>query len=167
MTTTEHRDPFIEVPSPLPGIAGLMSFKPETGAKIAELVQQLLRGASSLTPGEREVIAALVSSRNETYFCAHTHAAAARHLGEDVGTVVESIEAAGVSDKMRTLLAIAEKVQRSGLDVTAADIAAAGRRAPPTRTSTTPSWWPRPSACSTATWTASRRSPHATMRPTR
>jgi uncharacterized peroxidase-related enzyme len=123
---TEVRGPFIDLPNPMPGIVGLMNFKPDTGAKLTAFVQQILRGPSSLTPGEREVIAALVSSRNNTYFCAHTHAAVARHLIEggsgSIGQTVDSIDAAPVSDKMRALLGIAEKVTRSGLDVTQADI---------------------------------------------
>jgi uncharacterized peroxidase-related enzyme len=126
---TTRRGPFIDVPSGMPGIVGLMMVKPETGAKLGAFVQQILRGPSGLTAGEREVIAAFVSSRNNTYFCAHTHAAAARHLLEDgadaIGQTVDSIDAAPVSDKMRALLAIAEKVTRSGLDVTQADVDAA------------------------------------------
>jgi uncharacterized peroxidase-related enzyme len=119
----ETRGPFITLPNEMPGIVSLMAFKPETGEKLGAFVQQILRGPSSLTPGEREVIAGYVSSKNETYFCAHAHAAAARHLGEDVGQVVDSVDAFG--DKMRALLAIAEKVRRSGLEVTAADVDAA------------------------------------------
>jgi uncharacterized peroxidase-related enzyme len=129
MTDDAMRGPFITLPNEMPGIVSLMAFKPETGAKLGAFVQQLLRGPSSLTPGEREVIAALVSSKNGTYFCAHTHAATARHLieggTESVGQTIDSVEAAPVSDKMRALLRIAEKVQDSGLAVTQADVDAA------------------------------------------
>jgi uncharacterized peroxidase-related enzyme len=129
--TTEAtvRGPFIELTSPMPGIVALQDFKPETGEKLNAFVHQILRGPSSLTPGEREVIAGYVSTLNETHFCAHCHSAAARHLlGENmppVGQTVDSIDAVPVSDKMRALLRIAEKVQQSGLAVTEADIAAA------------------------------------------
>jgi uncharacterized peroxidase-related enzyme len=126
---TDVRGPFIALPNEMPGIVSLIAFKPETGEKLRAFIHQIMRGHSSLTPGEREVIAALVSSRNETYFCAHTHAAAARHLieggTETVGQVIDSVDAVPVSDKMRALLAIVEKVTRSGLDVTEDDISAA------------------------------------------
>jgi uncharacterized peroxidase-related enzyme len=126
--TTEAgvRGPFIELTSPMPGIIALMDFKPETGRRLNAFVHQLLRGPSSLTPGEREVIAGFVSTLNDTHFCAQCHSAAARHLlGEGVlaiGETIGSIDAVPVSDKMRALLRIAEKVQRSGLDVTEDDI---------------------------------------------
>jgi uncharacterized peroxidase-related enzyme len=122
------REPFIALPHQMPGIVSLMDFKPDTGAKLAAFVQQLLRGPSTLSAAEREVIAALVSSRNETYFCANTHAAVARQLlGIDAsaGRTFDSADDAPVSDKMRALLRIAEKVTRSGLDVTQQDVDAA------------------------------------------
>jgi alkylhydroperoxidase family enzyme len=55
--------PYISVPEELPGILGLLAFKPETAATVGAFTQQLLRGPSSLTPGEREIIAAVVSRR--------------------------------------------------------------------------------------------------------
>jgi uncharacterized peroxidase-related enzyme len=120
------REPYITLTNPLPGIVGLAAFKAETGAMIAAFAHHVLRGPSSLTPGEREVIAAYVSSGNETYFCAHTHAAVARHLiGPQVGQVVTSVEDAPVSDKVRALMRIADKVRRSGLEVTPDDVEAA------------------------------------------
>lgn len=128
-TEAEVRGPFITLPNQLPGIVSLMAFKPQTGEKLGAFVHQILRGPSSLTPGEREVIAAFVSSRNETYFCAHAHAAAARHLLDEdadaIGPVIDTIDAAPVSDKMRTLLAVADKVAGSGLNVTEHDISTA------------------------------------------
>ena len=47
-----------------------------------ELAHILLHEPSPLTPGERELIATYVSSRNWTTFCEASHgAAAAAHLG--------------------------------------------------------------------------------------
>jgi uncharacterized peroxidase-related enzyme len=119
--------PHITVPAELPGIVGLLAFKPETAATISAFTQQLLRGPSSLTPGEREIIAAVVSRRNECQFCARSHTAAAEHVTGDRGlvdAVIRDPAAAPVSEKMRALLAVAAKVQGSGLDVTDDDIAA-------------------------------------------
>jgi uncharacterized peroxidase-related enzyme len=119
--------PHISVPEELPGILGLLAFKPETAATVSAFTQQLLCGPSSLTPGEREIIAALVSRRNECRFCAMAHTAAAEQVTGDrdlVDAVIRDPASAPVSEKMRALLLVAAKVQGSGLDVTADDIAA-------------------------------------------
>ena len=91
-----------------------------------ELAEVLLRGPSSLTSGEREMIATLVSDRNDCHFCQASHrAAAAHHLGGDyaiVDAVKRDFQTAPVSAKLKTLMAIAAKVQESGKQVTASDI---------------------------------------------
>ena len=67
-----------------PGIVGPMTFRPETAAPINELVNILLRGESTLTRGERELIATHVSWRNDCFFCQTIHGAvAAAQLGHD------------------------------------------------------------------------------------
>lgn len=49
--------PHIALPSDLSGIRGAMAFRPETARPLNTLVEVLLRGPSTLTPGERELIA--------------------------------------------------------------------------------------------------------------
>lgn len=49
---------FINVPTGMPGIRGLMAFRPETAKPLNELVEVLLQGPSTLSKGERELIAA-------------------------------------------------------------------------------------------------------------
>jgi uncharacterized peroxidase-related enzyme len=126
MSDPQDRKPFIDVPGDLPGIRSLFAFKPETGAALSEFAQTLLRGSSPLTPGERETIAAYVSSRNETYFCTQSHAATAAVLvdgGRDViDAVIEDVESAAIDPKLRALLRIADKVRQSGLAVTPEDV---------------------------------------------
>lgn len=120
--------PHISVPEELPGILGLLAFKPDTAATVSAFTQQLLRGPSSLTPGEREIIAAAVSRRNDCRFCANSHTAAAVAVTGDrelVDAVLRDPASAPVSEKMRALLAVAAKVQGSGRDVADDDIAAA------------------------------------------
>ena len=111
----------------LPGIRGLMAFRPETAEPLNQLADILLRGPNSLSPGERELIATFVSSRNECFFCQNVHGAvAAYHLGNNEQLVLDvksDPEHAAVSDKMKALLAIAGKVQRGGKEVTDGDIA--------------------------------------------
>ena len=74
--------PHIQLPD-LPGIRGPMAFRPETATPLNGLVDVLLRGPSTLTPGERELIATFVSARNDCRYCQTIHGAiAAHHLYE-------------------------------------------------------------------------------------
>jgi uncharacterized peroxidase-related enzyme len=120
--------PHIDLPGNFPGIVAGFNFRPETAKPMRELAHILLHEPNSLTGGERELIAAYVSSRNKTTFCELSHgAAAAAHLGGDevVKQVKTDVSTAQVSPKMKTLLNIAGKVQLDGKLVTPADVEAA------------------------------------------
>jgi uncharacterized peroxidase-related enzyme len=123
--------PHIALPEGLPGITSGFAFRPETAKPLRELAEVLLRGPNTLTSGERETIAAFVSSRNDCHFCQASHsAAAAHHLGGDyslVDAVKRDYSSAPVSEKLRALLAIAVKVQQGGKHVATIDIEAARR----------------------------------------
>ncbi len=113
--------PYIQVESHLPGVTGLLEFRKDTAAPLRELTQILLRGPSTLTEAERELIATIVSHRNECKFCVTSHAAAAdAYFGEHETTdkVRNDLETAPVSEKMKALLTIASQVQESGKSVT-------------------------------------------------
>ena len=116
----------ITLPEGLPGISGPMAYRPETAKPLRELAEVLLRGPSSLTSGERELIATYTSSQNDCYFCQTSHgAAAAHHLGgnrELVDQVKRDFLNAPVSAKLKTLLTIAGHVQKGGKQVTTDDI---------------------------------------------
>jgi uncharacterized peroxidase-related enzyme len=117
--------PYIPLEDHLPGITGLLEYSKDTAAPIRELTQILLRGPSTLTEGERELIATVVSHRNQCVFCTTAHTAAADILLGDEETaakVKEDISTAPVSDKMKALLTIAAQVQESGKSVTAGSI---------------------------------------------
>ncbi len=118
--------PHIALPEDLPGITSAFAFRPETAKPMRELAEALLRGPNTLTSGERESIAAFVSSRNDCHFCHASHRAAAAHHHGGSYAVVDAVTAdpqsAPVPRKLRALLTIAGKVQHSGKDVTAADI---------------------------------------------
>ncbi len=119
----------IQLPEGLPGIVGLLAFSPDTAKPLLQLAETLLRGPSTLTPAEREIIAAHVSYRNECQFCQLSHsAAAAAHLDGNYDLVEQvkvNPEAAAVSEKLKALLAIAGKVQQGGKQVTSEDVARA------------------------------------------
>ncbi|GGP89299.1 carboxymuconolactone decarboxylase family protein [Streptomyces melanogenes] len=121
--------PHIPLDSDLPGITGLFAYRPETARPLIELAEVLLRGPSSLTPGERELIATRVSHLNGCRFCTGAHAAfAAAQLPQGMD-LVDRVRAepaeAPVSDKLKALLAIADAVQRGGREVGEEEVAAA------------------------------------------
>lgn len=124
--------PHISLPKNLPGIRSLVAFRPDSGKVLYKLADVLLRGESPLPPSERELIAAFVSSLNECKFCAQSHAAASRALMEKDQTITDSIlqdyKTAPVSDKLKALLAIAEKVQKNGKLVTEKQIKTARKQ---------------------------------------
>jgi uncharacterized peroxidase-related enzyme len=119
--------PHIALNSAEPGIRGLLRFRPETGQPLSELAEVLLRGPNTLTRGERELIAAYVSALNGCRYCSASHSATAAAQLPGGMALVEQVRAdagtAPVSDKLKTLLAIAAAVRHSGLDVTAEHIA--------------------------------------------
>jgi uncharacterized peroxidase-related enzyme len=119
----------INVPEGVPGIRSLVMFRPETGKHLYDLAQVLLRDPSPLSPAERELIATHVSARNNCVFCMSSHAAAARELFGDsrelVDCVIHQKSTPLLSDKMKALLNIAEKVQQNGKLVTDEDVAEA------------------------------------------
>lgn len=117
--------PHIPLEDHLPGITGLLEYRKDTAAPIRALTQLLLRGPSTLSEGERELIATIVSHKNECRFCVTAHTAAADILlGEEETTskIKEEIATAPVNDKMKALLIIASQVQESGKSVTAESI---------------------------------------------
>jgi uncharacterized peroxidase-related enzyme len=122
--------PHINLPEGYPGIRSLFMYSPATALPLNNLVQTLLHDEhiSTLTPGERELIATYTSSLNECKYCANTHGAIAKYQlsGDDHAVknlLDKNVDAAPVSDKLKALLHIAQKVQRSGRDVTKEDIA--------------------------------------------
>ena len=124
--------PHINLPEDYPGVRGLFMYSPTTALPLNNLVQTLLYDAqtSTLTPGERELIAAYTSSLNDCKYCANTHGAIAKHQLNGNEHVVKNIlekniDEADVSDKMKALLHIAKKVQQGGKYVVEADIESA------------------------------------------
>jgi uncharacterized peroxidase-related enzyme len=113
--------PYIPLEDHLPGITGLLEYRKDTAQPIRELTQFLLRGPSTLTEGERELIATVVSYGNKCRFCTTAHTAAADLLLGETETserVKENILTAPVSEKMKALLTIASMVRESGKSVT-------------------------------------------------
>jgi uncharacterized peroxidase-related enzyme len=121
--------PRIPVSPEIPGIRGLFQFRPETAQPMLALAQTLLRGESSLTEVERELIATHVSTRNRCRFCASSHGAAAASLPGGSEALVESVvrdpSSAEISEKLKALLVIAGKIQSDAQSATDEDFARA------------------------------------------
>ncbi|WP_426669387.1 carboxymuconolactone decarboxylase family protein [Mucilaginibacter sp. McL0603] len=113
----------IELHNDLPGIRGLMAYRPETEAPLNALAEVLLRDDNnSLSRGERELIGAYVSYLNDCFFCQNIHGAMAGHyLGcniDQIDKIKQDFKTTDLSDKMKALLSIAGSVQKGGKNVT-------------------------------------------------
>ncbi|QOI97663.1 MAG: peroxidase-related enzyme [Flammeovirgaceae bacterium] len=113
---------YITIQDDLPGIRGLMAFRPETATHLNELAEILLRDDNTLSRGDRELIATYVSYLNDCFFCQNAHGAIAQHyLQCDIQTldkIKEDFESKPLPEKLKALLSIAGSVQRSGKAVT-------------------------------------------------
>jgi uncharacterized peroxidase-related enzyme len=118
--------PHINVNNNLPGIRGLMAFRPETAEPMGVLANILLRDTDGLTPADRELIATHVSYLNDCFYCHNSHGEiACYYLGGDralVEQVRKDYQHAPISDKLKALLNVAAKVQQSGKSVGTDDI---------------------------------------------
>lgn len=106
----------ISLPEPLPGIRGLMAFRPQTAMPLNALAEVLLRTNEGLSMGERELIATYVSALNDCFFCQNIHGAvAAYYFDEELVKKIRKNETdVEISDKMKALLTIAGAVQQGG-----------------------------------------------------
>ncbi|MFI6301857.1 carboxymuconolactone decarboxylase family protein [Amycolatopsis thailandensis] len=113
--------PHIALDENLPGISALFAYRPETAAPLKQLAEVLLRGPSSLSVGERELISAVVSRGNDCTFCSRSHAAIAAEALEGGMPVVEAawadVDGAPVSAKVKALLHVALAVREGGKSV--------------------------------------------------
>jgi uncharacterized peroxidase-related enzyme len=112
----------IQLSEELPGIRGLMAFRPETAKPLNQLAEILLRSENTLSRGERELIATYVSSLNDCFFCQNAHGGIAQYyLQCDMDFIDEikgDFQSAAIPDKLKALLSIAGSVQQGGKQVT-------------------------------------------------
>ncbi len=110
---------YIDLKNELPGIRGLMAYDQQAADALNGIANVLLCRESSLTKGEREMIATYVSSLNDCFFCQSVHGAvASAHLEDSNGELIKQVKSnfteAPISAKMKALLEIAGRVQRGG-----------------------------------------------------
>ena len=118
--------PHIDLKNDFPGMRSLVAYSPETAAPMSAMTEILLRSKDGLQPAERELIGMYVSYLNDCFYCHHSHGEiACIYLGGDrelVEQVRKDYTTAAISEKLKSLLAIAAKVQRGGKFVTEADV---------------------------------------------
>lgn len=126
--------PHIPLAPGAPGMVALRSYRADVYQRLASLADLMLQQqspGSTITPGERELIASYVSSLNNCDYCRLSHGAvAAAHLEDRavVDDVQQYSASSKVSPKMKQLLEIAAVVQKSGSpDVNSEAVAAAKR----------------------------------------
>lgn len=116
----------IKLPEGLPGIRGPMAFRPDAAKHLNDLAEVLLRSENSLTRGERELIATYVSYLNDCFFCQNAHGGLAQHYLQCDVQFIDEVKAnangSPISAKLKSLLSIAESVQKGGKQVTASQI---------------------------------------------
>ncbi|MBS1600234.1 MAG: peroxidase-related enzyme [Bacteroidetes bacterium] len=118
--------PYINVNNDLPGIRGLMAFSPETAAPMGDLANALLKDTEGLSPAERELIATHVSYLNDCFYCHHSHGEIACIYLDGNRDLVDQVrhdyQHAPITEKLKSLLRIAGKVQQGGKKVTTEDV---------------------------------------------
>lgn len=121
--------PHIQLRSDLYGITSLLDYRKQTASPLCTLTQLLLRGESTLSEAERELIASYVSYLNDCSFCSSAHGAAVCRLpggsAEQINSMSKEINSIPVSEKLKSLLQLAGKVQQGGNYTTHEEIDAA------------------------------------------
>ncbi|MGH3901743.1 MAG: hypothetical protein ACRDTA_26505 [Pseudonocardiaceae bacterium] len=96
------------------------------GTPFFDLVQDLMRGPSWWTVGERELFAAYTSKTNECPFCATGHRAiAVSYVGQaPIDAALGSVNSASIRAEARAALTFLEKMSRQPEALTGADVQA-------------------------------------------
>ena len=126
MSNIESTNAFISVPEGLPGIIGPMKAYPDTAKPLNELADLLLSHETPTFPKkERETIAAYVSFLNHCVFCSESHGAVADYHWGQIGfsrDLWSDLDKAPVSERLRALLRLAGKVQKTPSEALQSDV---------------------------------------------
>jgi uncharacterized peroxidase-related enzyme len=104
---------------PVPDAAKLVFYRPDFyGARAKEFTHEAMRGSSAWSVADRELMAAYVSTVNDSAFCIGAHSATARQAYQDgpkVAAVLADLESAPVEDGLRATLRMLGKLTRQGV----------------------------------------------------
>ena len=111
----------------LPGDSGMgeiIMSRPEPMGLFNQLAHVLMRGPSSFTVGERELIGAFVSSTNDCPYCVGCHVATASHFDVPESTLqalATDIGTAPVDERLRPVFRYVQKLTKTPYRMTQAD----------------------------------------------
>ena len=103
---------------PVPDAAKLVFYRPDFyGSRAKEFTHEAMRGPSAWSVADRELMAAYVSTVNESAFCIAAHSATARQAyrdGPKVAAVLADLESAPIEDGLRATLRMLGKLTKEG-----------------------------------------------------
>jgi len=103
---------------PVPDAAKLVFYRPGFyGARAKEFTHEAMRGPSAWSVGDRELMAAYVSTVNDSAFCIGAHTATASRAYEDgplVAAVLADLDSAPVEEPLRATLRMLGKLTGEG-----------------------------------------------------
>jgi uncharacterized peroxidase-related enzyme len=103
---------------PVPDAAKLLFYRPDFyGARMKEVTQDAMRGPSDWSVGDRELMAAYVSTVNESAFCVGAHTATAGRAYQDspkVAAVLADLDSAPIAEPLRAALRMLGTLTREG-----------------------------------------------------
>lgn len=100
------------------------SLRPATFGPFSETCEQVMRGPSPLTPGQRELIGTYVSRLNSCPYCHDVHNEAVKAYGIDgdmTRKLADDPDAAELDDNFKVLLAFVKKVTEGAYRVSESD----------------------------------------------
>jgi uncharacterized peroxidase-related enzyme len=103
---------------PVPDAAKLVFYRPDFyGARMKEVTHEAMRGPSSWSVGDRELMAAYVSKVNESAFCIGAHTATAGRAYQDspkVAAVLADLDSAPIEEALRATLRMLGTLTQEG-----------------------------------------------------
>ncbi len=81
-----------------------------------KVIQEAMRGPSTWTIGDRELMAAVVSQANQCDFCTKAHGAVAARAYDDdtkVSAVLSNLETAPIQESLKAILRLLSKLTRT------------------------------------------------------
>ncbi len=109
------------------GVPDIFARHPQRFQSVANLAENIMRGESQLSIGERETIAAYVSSLNACTYCYGSHEAIANrfHIEPDfLQSLSENIETAEIGENFRVILRLVRKLTLTPSKMTPDDVRA-------------------------------------------
>ena len=101
---------------PVLDIIKLVKYRPGFyGNAMAEVTHEAMRGPSTWSVGDRELMAAVVAQTNDCAFCTAAHAAVARQAYKNEAKVTEvlsNLDEANIDDKLRATLRMLRRLTR-------------------------------------------------------